>query len=74
MFLAKFEPNRTIGSKVMAKKFRKFVDLCLSSTRSKYPGSEYPDFVNYPGGYPGPVPSLYGIAVVITMPVLPAGT
>ena len=65
MTLAKFEPNRTIGSKVMAKKFRKLADLCLSSTRSNYPGSEYPDFVNYPGGYPGPVPSLIHSSFVV---------
>ena len=51
MILAKFEPNRTIGSKVMDKKLifakkKKFLEPFWN--RANYPVPGYPEFCNYP--------------------------
>ena len=54
MTLAKFQPNRTTGSKVMAKKLKKGT-FQEPGTRDKLPGSRVPGFCQLPGSY-YPVP------------------
>ena len=58
MILAKFQPNRTIGSKVMAKK-PNFCqnNFCFGTVLEpdQLPGSRVPGFLQLPGsGYPVP--------------------
>ena len=54
MTLAKFQPNRTTGSKVMAKNLKKGTFL-EPGTRDKLPGSRVPGFCQLPGScYPVP--------------------
>ena len=48
MTLAKFQPNRTTGSKVMAKNLKKKALFWNWVPGTNYPVPGYPDFANYP--------------------------
>ena len=48
MTLAKFQPNRTTGSKVMAKNLKKKALFRNRVPGTNYPVPGYPDFANYP--------------------------
>ena len=48
MTLAKFQPNRTTGSKVMAKNLKKKALFRNRVPVTNYPVPGYPDFAKYP--------------------------